>query len=127
MPSVGGGVHPISIENTPSQQAQNVDCKDERIAILKSIKPIVDPKATLATTPDNDSQTIQFFVVPDLAVNAGHVSQDGQVIYLPLAATVGPEADEIVGAKLFAQAVDKLLSLKYGDVCSPLKVQPGGT
>lgn len=94
--------------------------------MLKSIQPMVTPDATLETLPDNDPRTVQIFVIAGAPVGSGSVSENGQVIYLPAAATLSPDADHI-GAKLFALATDRLLSLKVGNVCQPLHIPTDGT
>ncbi len=102
------------------------DCRAERIVILKSTQPIILPGASIDTPPDDDPTTIQFFVVADLHVSAGYISEDGQVLYLPAATITGPNPDETVGARLYAQAIDRLLALKFGHLCTPLSFPEGG-
>ncbi len=99
-----------------------VDCKTERTTLLKSIKPMVQPNATLESKEDKDPSTVEFFFVKDLPIEQSHVSEDGQVIYISSAAT-----DDGVGAKLFAAAIDRLLELKIGKVCPPTQISESGT
>ncbi|RYZ71801.1 MAG: hypothetical protein EOP91_09920 [Lysobacteraceae bacterium] len=120
----------LLLAGTEAQSAHSavpIDCKAERVALLQSIQPLVIPDATLATPPDNDPRTVQFFIISGAAANSGSVSKDGQVIYLPASAADGPDADDTIGAQLFAQATDRLLSLKFGDVCAPLQIPSGGS
>lgn len=107
--------------------SEPIDCKAERIALMRMLKPIVDPRAVVTTPEDGDPSTVQLLVVEGLALSEGRVSPNGQIIILPLAATVGPEANELIGAKLLAQAVDNILAQKVGDRCEPLQVGPAGT
>jgi hypothetical protein len=94
-----------------------VDCKAERIALLKSVKPLVDPDASLESKEDNDPNTIEFFFVKALPAEQSHVSEDGQAIYISDEASA-----EDLGARLFAAAVDRLLESKIGKVCPPIQI-----
>lgn len=94
-----------------------VDCKAERIALLKSVKPLVNPDASLASKADDDPNTIEFFFVKDLPAEQSHISEDGQAIYIS-----GRASAEDLGARLFAVAVDRLLESKIGKVCPPIQI-----
>lgn len=104
-------------------KAAPVDCREERIALLRTLKPVLNPDATPDTPADDDPDTVQFFVLPDLAAGDGRVSPDGQIVYLPKTATDEP-ANDAVGANLFAKAVDIRLAQRIGDVCAPLVPAP---
>jgi len=99
-----------------------VDCKAERIALLESIKPTVDPDATIETLQDNDPATVQFLVIKDMQISESHISENGQVIYLSQEALIGDGADPKFVARLFSKAVDRLLELKIGPVCPPIEI-----
>jgi hypothetical protein len=112
---------------TASTSAPPIDFRAERITLVKSVHPVVVPDATLESRPDSDPNTVQFFVVAGIPVNSGHISQDGQAIYVPASAMSGPEANDTIGAKLFALALDRLLSLKIGSACPPIQVPASST
>ena len=105
-----------SAKSGDTTMLSETDCKAERVALLKTIKPLVNPNATLESKEDQDPNTVEFFYVENLPAAQAHVSADGQVIYIPLAMA----EDTAGGAKLFAAAIDRLLALKIGPVCSPL-------
>jgi len=42
--------------NDDTRAHRQIDCKAERIALLKSIKPVVNPDATLESKEDSDPQ-----------------------------------------------------------------------
>ncbi|HJY08996.1 MAG TPA: hypothetical protein VJ323_21935, partial [Bryobacteraceae bacterium] len=95
-----------------SSSASPIDCHAERVALVKTLHPVVVPDATLESHPDDDPDTVEFFVVAGVPANSGRVSQDGQAIYIPAAVMSGPDANDTIGANLFALAIDQLLSLK---------------
>jgi hypothetical protein len=103
------------------------DCQAARVELMRSLKPTVDPRASLEAPEDQDPNSVQFLVVEGLQASEGRVSSNGQVIILPMAAVEGPEANNLIGAKLFARAVDILLAQKTDSRCAPSVVNPGGT
>ena len=109
-------------ELSSDQATVTVDCKAERIALLESIKPTVDPRATLDTPQDSDPATIQFLVIKDMPIIDSHISDNGQVIYVSEEGLIGENADPKFGARLFSKAVDRLLELKIGPVCPPIEI-----
>ncbi len=107
--------------------APPLDCRAERITLLKSIQPLVVLEATLQSRPDNNPNTVEFFIVAGMPIGSGTVSEDGQAIYVPGAAMSGPNEDPQILARLFGLAIDRLLVLKIGKVCSPLQVPASST
>ncbi|QRP63157.1 hypothetical protein I6J77_13680 [Rhodanobacter sp. FDAARGOS 1247] len=106
-----------------NEARQQIDCKAERVALLRSIKPVVNPEATLESKEDKDPNTVEFFYIKDLPTTQARVSEDGQVISIPLAMA----EDTTVVAKLFATAIDRLLVLKIGAVCPSVQIPAAGT
>ena len=110
-------------DSNDNRAPSQIDCKAERVALLRTLKPVINPDATLESKEDADPTTVQFFYIKDLPVAKSHVSEDGQVIYISRA--IAEDANAV--AKLFAAAVDRLLVLKLGAVCPPLQVPAAGT
>jgi len=102
--------------------APEIDCKAERIALLKSLKPIAYPDAKPDAKEDADPLTLELFYVTGLSAGDAHVSSNGQCIYLP------PSEDPTLGTRLFASAIDHILALKVGPgACPPIRVPAHGT
>ena len=116
-----------SAASAPEPSRANLDCRSARIELVRTLKPVVNPEATLSTPEDDDPDTVQFLVIDGLRASEGSVSPNGQVIYLPRASLDGPEADESIGVRLFARAIDILLAQQVGNRCDPLEVGPART
>ncbi len=102
-------------------KTQTVDCKAEKIALLKESTPIVHAGANLTAKPDQDSHTIEFFIIKDLAPEASYTSADGQAIHVSESG-MNSTKDGSYGAKYFAQAVDRKLAIKLGSACPAIAI-----
>jgi hypothetical protein len=90
-----------------------IDCTAERATLEKFLKPILHPSGSLDDVADDIPYTLEYFYVSKLKKNAGRVSDDGQVIYIP------DVADEAAGEALLAQALNNQMATKFGDACPP--------
>jgi len=104
------------------QATVTIDCKAERLTLLESIRPIVDPDATLETMQDDDPATVQMLVIKNMPINHSYVSDNGQVIYISEEGLIGENVDPKFGARLFSKAIDRLLELKIGLLCPSIEL-----
>lgn len=116
-----------SLSGSAAAPAAPPGCDAARTEILLSSRPVVDPDAREDSVADADPTTIQMFFVDGLSEDQARVSPDAQVIYVPRKAALEEEPANALIPRLFLQAVDRRVELKFGLKCVPLEPAPSGT
>jgi hypothetical protein len=114
------------VDADDAARALRLRCAEARLDMMLATRQEVVAGATRDAAVDADPDTVQFFVVADLAIADSHVSADGQGIWIALAAMEGPHADPTLVADLYKEAMSRRVKAKLPE-CAAAAPPPADT